>query len=550
MDDIARRLGIDPLELRLKNLVEEGDRFVTGDELVSVGIGDCLKRAAEAVGWQSKQEQQGRELRGKMRGKGLAVMIKTTMTPSNSSALVRLNADGSAVLLTSSVELGQGTQTSLAQIVAEELGIVPERVSVTFPDTDVTPFDQSTSSSRTIFTMGSAARQAAGQIKQQLMEIGAHVLEANIEDLELREGNLQVKGAPEKRRTISQLFQAHYGAAVGSMAGSYDNQTRGGIDPKTGKGKASAFFFLSACAAEVEVDSETGKVKIERIVSAVDAGKAVNPRQCHMQNEGSMIMSLGSALFEEMVFDNGQPINATFLEYMPPSMEDHPRQFESVLVETPHPEGPYGAKGVGEAALGPVEPAIGNAIANALNGLRIKDLPIRPDRIIRQSNPQRKRAMKIELRTVINGREVEASVKPNQTLLEWLRDDLRLRGSREGCGVGVCGSCTVLVDGRPVSSCLMLATNADGKEIQTIEGLAKGDELDAVQQAFLDQQAFQCGYCTSGMIMAAKALLSSNPTPSEDEVRDYLSGNICRCGTYQEVMAAIRTLAEKNLANR
>jgi carbon-monoxide dehydrogenase small subunit len=158
--------------------------------------------------------------------------------------------------------------------------------------------------------------------------------------------------------------------------------------------------------------------------------------------------------------------------------------------------------------------------------------------------------MRIAIRTQVNGREIETSVKPNQTLLEWLRDDLRLRGSREGCGVGVCGSCTVLVDGRPVSSCLMLATNAEGKEIQTIEGLAKGDELDPVQQAFLDQQAFQCGYCTSGMIMATKALLSSNPTPSEEEVRDYLSGNICRCGTYQEVMAAIRTLAEKNLANR
>ncbi|HLN84878.1 MAG TPA: xanthine dehydrogenase family protein molybdopterin-binding subunit, partial [Candidatus Limnocylindrales bacterium] len=340
MDDIARRLGIDPLELRLKNLVREGDQFVTGDKLISVGISDCLKGAAQAIGWQAKKEQKDQELKGKARGKGLAVMIKTTMTPSNSSALVRLNADGSAVLLTSSVEIGQGTQTSLAQIVAEELGIATERVSVTFPDTDVTPFDQSTSSSRTIFTMGGAARQAAGQIRQQLLEIGAHVLEANVEDLELINGHLQVKGAPEKRRTISQLFQARYGAAVGSLAGSYDNQTTGGVDPKTGKGKASAFFFLSACAVEVEVDTETGKVTIERIVSAVDAGKAVNPKQCHMQNEGSMIMSLGSALFEEMVFDNGQPINSTFLEYMPPSMEDQPKEFESVIIETPHPEGP------------------------------------------------------------------------------------------------------------------------------------------------------------------------------------------------------------------
>jgi carbon-monoxide dehydrogenase small subunit len=153
----------------------------------------------------------------------------------------------------------------------------------------------------------------------------------------------------------------------------------------------------------------------------------------------------------------------------------------------------------------------------------------------------------MEIPTVVNGREIIALVKPNQTLLEWLRDDLRLRGSREGCGVGVCGSCTVLVDGRPVSSCLMLATNAEGKDIRTIEGVANGDELDPVQQAFLEQQAFQCGYCTGGMIMATKALLSSNPTPTEAEVRDYLSGNICRCGTYQEVMDAIKSLAERNL---
>ena len=154
--------------------------------------------------------------------------------------------------------------------------------------------------------------------------------------------------------------------------------------------------------------------------------------------------------------------------------------------------------------------------------------------------------MKIDISTVINGRQTEAAVKPNQTLLEWLRDDLHLRGSVEGCGVGVCGSCTVLVDGRPVSSCLMLATNVEGKQVTTIEGLGMGDELDPVQQAFLDHQAFQCGYCTPGMIMATKALLSSNPKPTETEIRDYLSGNICRCGTYKEVLAAIKSLSEKN----
>ena len=157
--------------------------------------------------------------------------------------------------------------------------------------------------------------------------------------------------------------------------------------------------------------------------------------------------------------------------------------------------------------------------------------------------------MKIEIRTVVNGRELQPAVKPNQTLLEFLRDELHLKGSMEGCGVGVCGSCTVLVDGRPVSSCLVLATNIEGKQVATIESLAVGDELDPVQQAFLEHQAFQCGYCTPGMIMATKGLLSSNPQPTEDEIRDYLSGNICRCGTYAEVMAAVKSASEKLAMN-
>ena len=157
--------------------------------------------------------------------------------------------------------------------------------------------------------------------------------------------------------------------------------------------------------------------------------------------------------------------------------------------------------------------------------------------------------MKIEIHTVVNGRELQPAVKANQTLLEFLRDELHLKGSMEGCGVGVCGSCTVLVDGRPVSSCLVLATNIEGKQVTTIESLAVGDELDPVQQAFLEHQAFQCGYCTPGMIMATKGLLSSNPQPTEDEIRDYLSGNICRCGTYAEVMAAVKSVSEKLAMN-
>jgi len=154
----------------------------------------------------------------------------------------------------------------------------------------------------------------------------------------------------------------------------------------------------------------------------------------------------------------------------------------------------------------------------------------------------------IPIKTAINGRERELAVKPNQTLLECLRDELGLRGTVEGCGVGVCGSCTVLVDGRPVSSCLLLATNADGKQVTTIEGLADGERLHPVQEAFLQCHAFQCGYCTPGMIMATVALLAANSQPTEAETRDYLSGNICRCGTYVEVLAAVRALAGSSAA--
>ena len=156
--------------------------------------------------------------------------------------------------------------------------------------------------------------------------------------------------------------------------------------------------------------------------------------------------------------------------------------------------------------------------------------------------------MKRLITTTVNGREHEVAVAPNRTLLEMLRDELELRGAVEGCGVGVCGSCTVLIDGRPVSSCLTLATNVEGRSVTTIEGLAVGGELSPVQQAFLRFQAFQCGFCTPGMIMAVEGLLKANPAPNEAEIRDYLSGNLCRCGTYSAVLEAVQSLVADGAA--
>ena len=151
--------------------------------------------------------------------------------------------------------------------------------------------------------------------------------------------------------------------------------------------------------------------------------------------------------------------------------------------------------------------------------------------------------MKLPISTKLNGQNQEVQVNSSQTLLEFLRDDLKLKGTVEGCSVGVCGSCTVLIDGKPVSSCLTLASNIEDKEITTIEGLSHDGELDPVQQAFLKHQAFQCGFCTAGMIMAVKGLLKVHPHPTEEQARDYLSGNLCRCGTYKEVLAAVEELS-------
>lgn len=144
-----------------------------------------------------------------------------------------------------------------------------------------------------------------------------------------------------------------------------------------------------------------------------------------------------------------------------------------------------------------------------------------------------------EVTFTLNGTGTTVPVRAHWTLLQVLRDRLGLKGTKEGCGVGVCGTCTVLIDGRPVSSCLTLAVNVAGRRVRTVEGLSADGRLHPVQQAFLEATAFQCAFCTAGMIMATTALLESHPDAATDEVKDYLAGNLCRCGTYEEVLQAV-----------
>ena len=153
--------------------------------------------------------------------------------------------------------------------------------------------------------------------------------------------------------------------------------------------------------------------------------------------------------------------------------------------------------------------------------------------------------MKQIIKLRINGAEEEKAVHTHHTLLDVLRGDYKLFGAREGCGIGMCGACTVLIDGKPTSSCIFLAALAEGKEITTIEGLSEPGKLHPIQQAFIDHNAFQCSYCTPGFILSTKTLLEENPSPTVEQIRHYLAGNLCRCGSYYKIQDAVLDAAAR-----
>lgn len=384
MDMIAERLSLDPVAFRRKNLLRDGELFATGEKLDGMHYDELLDRAAAAVNWTKRDarwldaDPTANHKPTLRRGKGLALVIKATITPSTSSAAVKLNEDGSLNVLASSVELGQGAKTVLAQIAAEALQIPIGSVSMSDPDTDLTPYDQQTSSSRTTFSMGGAIRKASEDLTQQLLEKAAELLEAAVSDLALAQGRVAVRGSPARSLSYGEIVvHSNQGNLVGHGAFS----TRGGLDLETGQGIGSVHWHQGAIACEVEVDVETGKIKVLQLSPCVFAGRVVNPRLCELQLEGSAIFGFGQALFEEMIYgDHGQLLNANLGDYNVPSFEDIPRKLNPLALEHQASEELHG---VGETLLPPVMAAIGNAVYNAV-GARVRDLPLTAEKVLRE----------------------------------------------------------------------------------------------------------------------------------------------------------------------
>jgi CO/xanthine dehydrogenase Mo-binding subunit len=389
MDIIADALDIDPLDLRLKNVLQKGDPFTTGEPMPEMHYNELIAGAVEKIGWKNGPLviREG----NKIHAKGLAVIVKGMATPTTSTSTVKLNADGSLNVLTSSVEMGQGLKTALAQIAASEIGLPVERVRVSEPDTAYTPFDLMTAASRATFCMGNAIRAAVKDIREQLLDIAAAQLEAAKDDLVLQDGKVMVRGVGGKSLSYIEVIRASkannllgHGAFV---SGSGPDGSPVVMDFETGQGYGSAEWHPAVIACEVEVDTETGRVKIPKLHAELYAGQVINPRLCELQIEGASIIGMGQVLFEDLVQDtNGSITNPNLGDYMIPSFEDVPARMTVHLLE---PHGVTEVHGIGETSIPPVRPAIGNAISRAV-GHHFLDLPITPEKILRALEAQKK----------------------------------------------------------------------------------------------------------------------------------------------------------------
>ena len=390
LDMIAEELGIDPLELRLKNLRKKGDVLPNGDRLDSYGLPECLRQAAEASGWKQKW--------GKQPNRGIGIGTGSMFCgahnyPFGSAAVIKLNPDGRFTLFTGQTEFGGGVDTVMAQIAAEELGVTIDDIAVVSGDSELCPYDIGNWLSGGIYLSGEAVRRAAADAKQQLLNYAAEALETKIEQLEINNGLIYVKADPEKAVSFPDLYR--YGIqirggdpilgkgytkavqGVGFWGGSF----KGTAALSHGRGRFTDAYGLAAAIAEVEVNKETGKVKVLHMVVADDCGTDINPLSVEGQLESQAVMAIGDVLFEEVVTEEGRVINPTLGDYKIPGALEIP-ELTTISVQDYEPKGPFGAKEVGETSRGAVIAAIANAIGNAI-GARIYTLPMTPDKILK-----------------------------------------------------------------------------------------------------------------------------------------------------------------------
>jgi 4-hydroxybenzoyl-CoA reductase alpha subunit len=383
LDMIAEELGIDPVEIRLKNALKTGERQATGSRIISCGLSEAIQAAADRSGW---EEKRGKLPYGKGVGMGAnGMMVGFPMgIRGGSSALIKFNEDGGATVISGVVDNGQGNESMVVQIAADVLGLRMEDVDLVSADSEVTPLDQGAYSQAATFVSGNAARAAAMDAREQILDLASDMLDALPSELELKGGQVLVKDRPERNVWLGKVIRK-------ALLDNTPVVGRGSYMPKVDlsrewvsnpKGQHAGTFSFGAVVAEVEVDADTGQVRVTNVTGAHDCGYAINPMAVEGQLEGSVASGgVGATLLEEHVWDGGQMLNANMLDYKVPLSVDMPK-IVPIIVETIDPEGPFGAKEAGLWGSMNMFQAIGNAVYDAV-GVWIKEFPITPDKVLR-----------------------------------------------------------------------------------------------------------------------------------------------------------------------
>ncbi len=376
MDMIAARLGIDPVALRIRNGYEEGDSYVNEQIMHGVGLRETLERTSAEIGWGDVDREPAPHLR---RGKGIATMIKPTATPTSSNCLIKVEHDGRVSVLVAAPEIGSGQATVLAQMAADAVGVPIDSIVIPPTDTAFSPFNGPVASSRTTYHVGNAIRSAGAEVREKILATAADVLGLEPHALELIDGKIVADGEPVT--TVSDLLGG-FGFEGHSVTAEARFTTRGSPLLKASPPydwMSSIFWMFATHAVEIEVDIETGVVRVIRVAAAQDVGRAINPMMCEQQIEGGVVMGISNALFEEFKGSGGRIENSSFADYKLAAMPDVP-DIAPIIVESEHSEAPFGAKGIGEPAAAATPPAIANALYDAV-GVRITDLPLTAERV-------------------------------------------------------------------------------------------------------------------------------------------------------------------------